>query len=325
MPRLGDRRVLEQVHQRRELRLADRGEVLGWRSVGQLPVRKPVPERQVPGASLADCQRQPHQVRAQRIEIRRFGVEGHDRYGTRSVENPGEICDVGDELVRGVGAGGCRGRLTHLGPLQPLQQRVELQLGVELAQHVDVPLGAPELVQVQLNGHVAHDGHEVAAQPRIVRVADERLARPLPLHVFRVRQDRVQVAELLDELARGLVTHPPHAGDIVRCVPHERQIVDDPLGRHAEPLVRVLLRDPLLLDRRGAPPARVQQSDVGTDELIEVLVARHDRHREAGVGCACGEGPDHVVGLVPLDLDERHGHGFQQLLDALHRAVEIVL
>ena len=81
----------------------------------------------------------------------------------------------------------------------------------------------------------------------------------------------------------------------------------------------------MLLDGGRAPPARVQERDAGSDQLVEVLVPRHDDHLEAAGRGLRRERADDVVRLVPLDADDRHAEGSEDLRDPLEGAVELLL
>ena len=50
----------------------------------------------------------------------------------------------------------------------------------------------------------------------------------------------------------------------------------------------------------------VEDADAVADELIEILVARDDRHLEAGRGRLLRQRPDHIVGFVALGGEDRH-------------------
>src|SRR4029453_11567039 len=78
----------------------------------------------------------------------------------------------------------------------------------------------------------------------------------------------------------------------------EGEVIDHLRGGHAEPLGGIGLVDPDLVDRRGAAASGIEQNDAGTDELIEVLVARDDDGAEPPGGAGLGQGADDVVGLI---------------------------
>src|SRR5437870_1073531 len=75
----------------------------------------------------------------------------------------------------------------------------------------------------------------------------------------------------------------------------------------------------------GPAPARVQERDTGSDELIEILVARHDHHPEPARRGRGGHRPDDVVRLVALRPDQREVERIEDLHNALHGAIEVLL
>jgi hypothetical protein len=148
----------------------------------------------------------------------------------------------------------------------------------------------------------------------------QRLAQVLAhraADLARVLDDRVERTVLADPLAGGLRADLLDARHVVDGIADERQVIDDPLRRHAE----------LLLHARGVEPFvahRVDERDVLVDELREVLVAgRHDglhsvRRRPPG------ERRDHVVRLDALDLDHRPAERPRGLVDRLDLQGEVV-
>src|SRR5213075_3277731 len=115
------------------------------------------------------------------------------------------------------------------------------------------------------------------------------------------REDRIEIAVCCEQLQRGLVPDASHARDVVGAVAHQREKIHDALGLHTEALARVGLIDPLLFHRRLTAAPRVEQRDARTDELIEILVARHDhRLQTAGGHGALRERGDYVVRLVAV-------------------------
>src|SRR6185503_8277694 len=61
------------------------------------------------------------------------------------------------------------------------------------------------------------------------------------------------------------------------------------------------------------------------DQLIEILVARHDDGLEAARGRTLRERGDDVIRLVAVDGDDGNVKRVEYLADALERAVEILL
>jgi hypothetical protein len=72
-----------------------------------------------------------------------------------------------------------------------LHERRELQLHEQLLEPLHVRLADHEAHRVDVHVEVAADGHQVLREPSLVRVLEQRLARPLLLHLLRVREDRL--------------------------------------------------------------------------------------------------------------------------------------
>src|SRR4051794_19225737 len=97
------------------------------------------------------------------------------------------------------------------------------------------------------------------------------------------------------------------------------------MRRDTEALVRIFHPDPLLFDAGGATPTGVQKPHPGTNELIEVLIARDDDDVYAGIDALSRERSDDVVGLIAIEREYTNVEGVQELGDALHPAIEIGL
>ena len=334
--RLGDRGVGEQLAQRRERSASQRRQVSRRGVARELAVRRDVGEGQVPGSSRRPGQRESDKLRAHRVERRRLNVQGNERRAPDLGDHPGYPPDIVEHRCRGGGRHGRqrrdrrrtgrerRGAQPHEA-VELGDERAELELGEQLAQAGDVRRADAQVVEVERHRRVATDGDEIAGQPGELAVLQQGLAGPLPGHFRRAREDRVEVAVGAEQLESRLLPDPLDARHVVGTVAHERQVIHDALGRDAEPLAGIGLVDPLLFDGRGAASARVEQDDARADELVEVLVARHDDGLEPPLRRRGGERADHVVGLEAFDADDRDAERVQDLFDALDGALEVLL
>ncbi len=101
-------------------------------------------------------------------------------------------------------------------------ERVELQLEIELAKCLSVRFSEAKIIEAQRDRQVRADRHQLLGEPGILGVAFERLARPF-LHDFvDAAEDLFQGAELLDQLDRGLRSDAPHPRDVVGRVTDQR-------------------------------------------------------------------------------------------------------
>ena len=181
------------------------------------------------------------------------------------------------------------------------------------------------MFEIELDRHVALQRDELAREPRVVRLREQRFPRTLARDVRRPRENRVEIAIRLEQLDGGLIADSFYAGDVVGGVADEREIVDDPLRRHAETLARIRLIDPLFLDGSLSSAPRIEKRHTGSDELIEVLVSRDDDGLQAVVGHALRQGGDHVISLIAVDGEHRNSERVENLADALQGAVEVLL
>ena len=135
-------------------------------------------------------------------------------------------------------------------------------------------------------------------------------------------EQRVEVAELADELGRGLLADAGHARDVVGRIALERLVVDHLVRPQAEALV-----DPgdVVHDRVLDPGAGRHQPDPRRDELEHVEVDGDDRRLEvlARVELA-GDRADDVVGLVARHLVDRDAQRLDDLADLGELVAQVV-
>ena len=337
MPRLRYRGIGEHRAERRQ-RLAREGrQVPRQLAAGQRAVGRHVSERQVPGATRRGGDREADERRPHRIETGGLGVERHEVRPPTLGDHRGQPGGVVHDLRRVLptpralqprrrGRGGAL-RFTVLlpEPIQLRDQRAELELGEQLGEPRDVGSPHAQPLEIQLHRRVAPDGHQIAGEAGEIRVLQHRLARALPGDFSRARQDRVEVAIDPEEVERGLFPHATHPGDVVGAVADQREVVHHPCGRHAQPLAGVGRVHPLLLDRGGPAAAGIQERDTWLDELVEILVARHDDRLNPALRGALRQRSDHIVGLIAFDAQHRDAERLEDLPDPLDGAVEILL
>ena len=145
-------------------------------------------------------------------------------------------------------------------------------------------------------------------------VLAQLVAQLLGRDVVEALVQRVERAELADELRGGLLAHPRHAGNVVGRVALERLVVDHLVGPQPEPLV-----DPrhVVHDRVLDAGSRCHQADARRDELEHVEVDRDDRRLEVvAVVELARDRPDDVVRLVAghlVDRDPKRLHDLPHL------------
>ncbi len=202
------------------------------------------------------------------------------------------------------------------------REGLELELLEEGVGGGPVGLLATQRLEVQLDGGVGAQRDELLREERVVPVALQPLAVGRALHLVGVLEDRLDGAELADEVARALVADPGDAGHVVHRVADEGEHVHDALGGDAP-----LLLDRLPVEARRAAPlaAGVQHEDVVGHELQEVLVRGDDDDLQALLDRLPGEGRDRVVRLEAGHLDDRHPQRLAHPADVRHLHREVVV
>ena len=222
-------------------------------------------------------------------------------------------------LLRGSRLGllcGLRGARPQLG-----EERAEAQLAVRLGQPLRIGSLQPQLLGLELDGHVEPDRSQPLGQHDLVSGGlnvDPLLAR----EKLRMGQQVLDGAELADELDRALLADALHTRNIVRRVAPQRKHVD-----HATRIVDAVMLAYLLaaddLDAVGPALALFVNPDRGPDQLPVVLVGRYHEHLVTCGGRFLRQRADHVVGFVAGNLEHRNAHRLEHLLDIRNRRDDV--
>ena len=179
--------------------------------------------------------------------------------------------------------------------------------------------------RIECDRHVLMNRDQLFGEARFRFLRQQRFTRPLLRDLVHVRDDLFERTELGDELLRPLLTDALHAGHVIRRITHQREIVDHAIGRHTEPIVRVLDAHPLLLHTGRTTATGIEQPHARAHELLKILVTRHDHHVVAGVHPFAREGADHIVRFEAGHREDRNAIGGEQLIDTLEPSIEVGL
>ncbi len=204
---------------------------------------------------------------------------------------------VSGRCCAGTRRGGARSGAVGGATGQLAQQRTQFVARVQLLQARGIGRLWLQVIEAQRQIHIAIQRGQLARQRQGLKTAAQVLAH-LALDIPGMFDDAVGAVVLRQPLGRGLRPHLRHAGNVVRRITHQRQVVDDLLGPHVE------------LGLHAVPvQARVRHGiddgDGGIDQLRHVLVAGRDDDLVAGrLGAPC-QGADDIVGLDALDAQQR--------------------
>ena len=205
---------------------------------------------------------------------------------------------------------------------QPLDQRPELVLAEQPHDGVAVVVAETRGLEIDLDRQVADDRRQLPTHEHLLAVLAQLVAQLLGRDVVEALEERVERAELADELRGGLLAHPRHAGNVVGRVSLERLVIDHLVRPQPEPLV-----DPrhVVDDRVLDAGSRRHQADARRDELEHVEVDRDDRRLQVvAVVELARDRPDHVVGLVAGHLVDRDPEGLHDLAHLRELVAQVV-
>ena len=178
-------------------------------------------------------------------------------------------------------------------------QRLELE-EVEQFAHFGVVGREPQLVDIDIEGHIAHQHHEVGVGPRLGLVRAQCFTQFRRLFVD-VGENAVETAVGGDELRGRLLAHPGDAGEVVAGVATHGRVIDVLRGRDT----RALENASLVVQRVVAhTTAVVEHAHVRVGhQLVAVTVAGDDDDVVTRLLGPFAEGGDDVVGFEAHDVD----------------------
>jgi hypothetical protein len=268
-------------------------------------------DRDIAGEIGMERHRHADQLGAGRVDAGGLGVDRHPALVPGEGDPAIERRLVGDRLVGVVVAGRVflqpRGvvrldrRFRHR--RQAIEQGTEAVMLEEGAQRRVRNALQLEILERLGQRHVACQLHQLVRQPRHLGMLDQIVAHLGRLHRRRRLQHRLDRAELLDQLGRGLGADALHAGDVVDAVAHQRQHFAQLLGKDAELLFGVLRSEAAIVHRVEHVDRRIGH------QLHQVLVGADDGHLPALGQCRLGIAGDQVVGFPAgfLDAGQREG------------------
>ena len=289
-----------------------------------------VADRDVGRARALDRERNADELRAERIDARRLGVERGELRAFEPQQPRVELLFGEHRLViaRFGRARGDRGRRRHA--LDRLYRRCVALPSSSSRRHVLNSKRSKSCGELRLvlrldlerfgfhrQRHVALDREQLA---RLRQPVDDFLRRfsPTTPPISPARR-RTSSSEPYCASHLHAVFGPDlvDAGNVVDRVADQREVIEEALGLHAE-----LLLDAGFVERLVRH--RVDERHRGLDELRHVLVAGRDDDAHAGALGLLGERADHVVGLDAVDDEQRPAHRVDRLVQRLDLEREVV-
>ena len=167
---------------------------------------------------------------------------------------------------------------------------------------------------------VGDDCGEVFALQNLFRARAQRVLE-LRRNAIQVLQQILHRPKFLDQLAGGLIPNPRDARDVVGGVAFQPLVVRQSSRVKAKPGLEFLS---IIDGRLGDPPAGDHDFDVGVDQLEHIEITGDDEHvKPFGRGRA-RHGPQHVVGLVAVDLEDGDTKRLQDFLRGLNLGPQVI-
>ena len=277
------------------------------------PLRLAMADRNVTGLARRDGQGHTAQTGVRRGKGVGLGVESDDPHGPRPGDPGVESRQVADADIgldvdrrdrRGFGRLDLRLDPRLLGDAP--RERAELHRLQEVGEHLRFRLA--HLQRVQRRGHrrVAVQLHQHPRQPDLVGEVDQGLTPLVLLDLAGAGEKRLQVTILVDQGRGRLDPDARRARHVVHRVAAQRLDINHLVRSDAELLDDLIVADLEVLHG-------VEHRDLGSDQLHQVLVGRHDHHLAAGVAGMAAIGGDDIVRLVAGQLQARHAERRRRL------------
>jgi len=177
----------------------------------------------------------------------------------------------GSASLRGPRAGRRRAQAAGARPTEARSssfgnQRAEFELREQLRQRVGLGRADAQLIEIQFHRHVAPQRHELAREaeryPPAAAAPRVAVCRGYPPRARESRRDRRRSRAAGSRSCRQC----PSRRECCRRCRDEREIVDDALGRYAEPLARIGLIHHCSSTAALPTTARVEERDAVADQ-----------------------------------------------------------
>ena len=259
-----------------------------------------------------DRERQTHQLRLLRVQAGGFGVKGN-QLGVIELFQPyvkPRLIEDGFVLLLGLGRRLGGFVYDHLASTLGLaldlgNPAFELKLGVQLDQFFAVRRLEVQVFQADIQRHIDLDRRQLIGQKRHFPVFFEFGRQVFGATDGQGRHDIelfVQIDQTTaythQQAGRSLRTNARYAWNVVGRIAHQREVVDDLLGRNAEFLFDAF-------DVHHAAGHGVDQGDMAIDQLGHVLVTGGDDHWSVCCRTAACQRADHIVRLDPFNAQQR--------------------
>ena len=162
------------------------------------------------------------------------------------------------------------------------------------------------------------------AQQRLILLPREGVPGPSWLNLLEMLVYIFHGPEVLNQLPGRLVSHPNHTWYIVRLVAHQTLVVGQQSWIDAILLLHRFLIKQLGIRESLPVPAWGDHGHGWRHELQCVVVASDDDCANLLLARLLSQGTDHIVGLVPWDLEHGDVDGLNHLADALHLTAHLL-
>ena len=127
-------------------------------------------------------------------------------------------------------------------------------------------------------------------------------------HPIQVIRHLIDTANPLQQRHRGFRTDARHTRDVVAGIAHQRQIVDNELGRHAK-----TIDHPLPI--RGLTFHGIDQRHMGRHQLRHIFITGTDQDLDLLLGGLTCQRPDDVIRFHTINHQQRQAHSADNGMD----------
>src|ERR1700737_4302830 len=202
---------------------------------------------------------------------------------------------------------------------------MEFELDEYLPQLCRVWVGHTHILERQRNSKILPYCHQLFRQTSHVSVFEKCFSRPLLCQRWCSGEDGFEIPEIHDEIPCSLLSDSLHTRYVIRRIANKGEVIRNTHGRNTKPYRTILDGNPLLLYARRAASSWIEQPDLRSYELLEILITRDNYDIDILLDRLPRKSPDDVISLVAFKGEYWNPIRVENLTDTHHSCIKVTL